>query len=145
MLVDEGSAVDIIYIDAYNRMGLTESDLSLMTLPLYAFTSDHVIPKGTIKLVVIVGENPRESTVMIEFLIVGYPSTFNGIIGRPLLKVLKAVASIYHLTMKFPTTEGTGQVQGSQFDSRECYNKSLKLVERKKKLPWKMEHTSHHT
>ena len=41
--------------------------------------------------------------------------------------------------MKFLTTEGTGEVQGSQYDSRECYNKSLKLAARENKLPQRME------
>ena len=41
--------------------------------------------------------------------------------------------------MKFPTTEKTRQVRGSQYNSRECYNKLLKLVEKEKKLPHVME------
>ena len=72
---------------------------------------------------------------MTEFLIVDYPLAFNRVIGRPLLKVLKVINLIYHLTIKFPTIEGIGQVRGSQYDSRECYNKSLRLAEKKKKLP----------
>ena len=75
---------------------------------------------------------------MIEFLIVVYLSAFNGVIERPLLKALKTVTSIYYLTMKFPTTDGTGQVRGSQYDSRECYKKSLKLA-KNEKLPQMIE------
>ena len=112
MFVYNRSVVDIIYLDVYNRMGITESKLSLMTSPLYKFTRDHVIPKGTIKLAVTVGEHPRVSKVMNEFLILDCPSTFNRVIGRSLLKALKAVTSIYHLMMTFPTAKGTGQVQG---------------------------------
>ena len=55
------------------------------------------------------------------------------------MKALKAVTSIYHFTMKSPTAKGTGQVRGSQYDSRECYNKSLKLAKKEKKLPQMME------
>ena len=132
MLVDDGGAVDIIHLDAYKRMRLTESELSPSTSPLYGFIGDHVVLKGTIKLAVTVEEHPQESTVLTKVLIVDCPSAFNGIIGRPLLK---AMISIYHHTMKFPIAEGTGQVQGSQFDLKDCYNKSLMLAERKKKLP----------
>ena len=98
-----------------------------------------MIPKGTIKLAVTVGEYPRVSMVMTEFLIVDCPSAFNGVIGRPLLKALKAVTLIYHLTMNFPTVEGTGHVRGSQYDSRKCYNKSLRLAKIEKKLHQMME------
>ena len=69
-----------------------------------------MIPKGTIKLAVMVEEHPRVSTVMTEFFIIDCPFSFNGVIERPLLKALKAVTSIYHFTMKFPTAEGIGQV-----------------------------------
>ena len=58
MLVDDGNDVDIIHLDAYKRMGLTEIELSLSTSPLYGFTGDHVIPKGIIKLVLTMGEHP---------------------------------------------------------------------------------------
>ena len=114
ILVDNGSTVDINYLNAYKRIGLTESELRPSTSFLYSFTRDHMIPKGTIKLAVTVGEHLRVSTVMTEFLVVDCPSTFNGVIRRPLLKALKVVTSIYYLTnyltMKFPIVKGTGQV-----------------------------------
>ena len=55
------------------------------------------------------------------------------------MKALKAITSIYHLTMKFPTVEGTEEVRSSQYDSREYYNKSLKLAEKERRLPKKMD------
>ena len=70
MLVDDGSVVDIIYLDVYKRIGLTESDLSPATFPLYGLTGDHVITRGTVKLAMIVGEHPRVSMLVIEFLVV---------------------------------------------------------------------------
>ena len=57
MLVDDGSAMDITHLNAYKSIGLTESELSPSTSPLYGFIGDHVIPKETIKLVVTMGEH----------------------------------------------------------------------------------------
>ena len=116
-----------------------ENDMGPTTTPLYVFTGDHVILKGIIKLAVIVGEHPRVSTMMTEFLVVNYPSSFNGVIGRCLLKSFKVVTSIYHLTMKFSISEGTCQVKRGQYDSRYCYNKSFKLAKREKMPPQMME------
>ena len=48
MLVDNGSVVNILYWDAYQNTGPTEIDLSSTTFPLYRFTRDHMIPRGTI-------------------------------------------------------------------------------------------------
>ena len=91
LMADDGNAMDILYLDAYKRIGLTETTLSHAASPLYRFIGDHVIPKRTSKLVVTVGERPWVSIVIVDFLVVDYPSAINGIIGRPLLKALKAV------------------------------------------------------
>ena len=135
LMVDDGRTVDILYLDAYKRMGLNENTLSPATSPLYGFTRDHVITKGTAKLAVIVGEHSQTSTVIVDFLVVDCMSAINEIIERPLLKALKVVTSIYLLTIMFSTAEGTGEVRGCQYDSRECYNKSLKMAEKDSKLP----------
>ena len=115
-------------------MGLAESDLNPTTSPLYRFTRDHVIPKGMAKLTVTVGEHHRMTMVIADFLIVDCLSAINKIIRRPFLKALKVVTLIYHLTVKFPTAEGTCEVQGNQYNSRECYNKSLRIVEKDGRL-----------
>ena len=101
--------------------------------PIQIF-GDHVIPKGIIKLAVTMGEHPKTSMVVTKFFAVDYPSTFNGVVERLLLKALRTMTLIYCLTMKFPTTMGTRQVQGRQCDSKECYNKSLKLAEKERRL-----------
>ena len=47
--------------------------------------------------------------------------SYNAIIGQPTLKSWKATTSTYHLSMKFPTEYGIGEVQGDQLAARECY------------------------
>ena len=106
-----------------------------MTSPLYGFTRDSVILKGTIKLAVTLGEPSQTTTMMINFLAVKCPSAFNGVLGRPLLKALKAVTSIHCLTMKFPIAARIGQVRGLQHASKECYSTLLELAEMAPELP----------
>ena len=82
----------------------------------------------------------RTATTVTDFLVINCLSEYNGVLGRPLLRTLKAIKSVHYLMMKFPTTTGTGQVQARLWDSRECYNKSLELAEEKKKeLPQTIE------
>ena len=107
MLVDNDSATDMLYWDAYRKTRLTKNDLSPTTFLLYGFTRDHMIPRGSFKVAVTVGDYPRSSMIVTEFLAVDCPSAFNGVIGRPLLKALRVVTLIYYLTMKFPTTMET--------------------------------------
>ena len=56
-------------------------------------------------------------------------SSYNAIIGRPTLNSWKAVTSTYHLSVKFPTKHGIGQVQGDQLVARECYLAMMALDE----------------
>lgn len=63
---------------------------------------------------------------MVKFLIIDGPSAYNAIFGRTAQAELKAVTSIPHHCMKFPTDEGIGVVRGEQKAARECYSMSLK-------------------
>lgn len=88
-----------------------------------------------VALPITVGKYPTNATAMTDFLVVDCPIAFNTILGRPSLKVLKVITSIYHLTMKFPTSEGTGTVYESQLEAKECYNQAIQLANQGCKLP----------
>uniref|UniRef100_A0A2N9F131 Reverse transcriptase domain-containing protein n=1 Tax=Fagus sylvatica TaxID=28930 RepID=A0A2N9F131_FAGSY len=83
--------------------------------------------KFTAKQVMIdnVGTYPKTVSKTVDFLVVNCPSAYNAIIGRPTLNWLRAVTSIYHLLIKFPTEHGIGGVRGNQIAARECYLASL--------------------
>ncbi|XP_031249007.1 uncharacterized protein LOC116106835 [Pistacia vera] len=127
MLVDNGSAVNVLFQPAFERMKLDEADLKLASIPLYGFTRDHLIPKETISIPVTLGDSDKVTKIT-EFLIIDCPSAFNGILGRPLLRNFKTVTSIYHLKMKFPTSTGIREVSGSQRAPRDCYVKAVQMT-----------------
>ena len=56
-------------------------------------------------------------------------SSYNAIIRRPTLNNWKVVTSTYHLSIKFLTKHGIGQVQGDQLVARECYLAMLAMDE----------------
>ena len=58
LMVDDGSAIDILYLNPYKRIGLTKGDLDPNSYPLYRFTRDHVVPKGVAKLTINSGGTP---------------------------------------------------------------------------------------
>ena len=59
ILVDNKSSVDILYFQAFERMGLKVSDLKPSPNPVYSFTGDLVVPLGVISLTMTLGEYPR--------------------------------------------------------------------------------------
>ena len=89
---------------------------------------------GIISLPMTVGEYPRESCVMANFLVINQPPAFNAVLGRPSLRALNAITSIYHLLMKFPTLNGVGKVQGNQEEARRCYNQAVRSASRPRQV-----------
>jgi hypothetical protein len=109
-------------------MGIDQDRIKPFGSPLIGFAEKQVQLVGIISLPVIAGTTPKQSNVMVNFLVVDQPSTYNTIIGRPTLNKLKAVTSTYHLMMKFPTEEGVGELKGNQVAAKRCYNTSMKKV-----------------
>ena len=68
-------------------------------------------------------------TRQLDFLVVDCPSSYNVIIGRPILNRWKAATSTYCLKVKFPIDNGVGEVRGDQILARECYQAILATKE----------------
>ncbi len=90
------------------------------------FAGKQVQLVSSIKLPVITREYSRQRTIMVKFLLVNRPSTYNAILGRMALNVLRAVTSTSHLNMKFPIEQRVGEMKGDQLVARQCYNIKLK-------------------
>lgn len=59
ILVDNESAADILYLNAYNRMGLTQEYSWPIMTPLYGFIGDSMKSRGNISLPITVGKYPE--------------------------------------------------------------------------------------
>ena len=119
--MDNGSSADILYYPAFQHMRIGQDQLRPVNSPFVGFGGMKVQPVGTISLPVVVGIYPQQITRNVNFLVVDCSSSYNAIIGRPTLNSWKAVTSTYHLSVKFPTEHGVGQVQRDQLAARECY------------------------
>lgn len=126
ILIDNGSLADILYLLAFDQMGIDRDKLKPVRTPLVGFTGDRLLPIGMIRLPVVAGTGEYQATQEIDFLVVDCPSAYDGILGRPGLNRFKAIMSTYHLQMSFPMEKGIGEVRGNQVIARECYMASLK-------------------
>ncbi|KAI0510524.1 hypothetical protein KFK09_011128 [Dendrobium nobile] len=121
ILVDNGSSVDVLFYSTFLSMGLSREKLQPAAGPLYGFDNRPVRVEGTITLPVVLGEFPRQVEHPIMFIVVKSESAYNAIFGRPLQTIFRAVASIPHLKLKFPTPSGIGTVRGDQQVAQSCY------------------------
>nr|XP_009385177.1 PREDICTED: uncharacterized protein LOC103972544 [Musa acuminata subsp. malaccensis] len=135
IMVDTGSSADILYFDAFQKLGLSGDNMKPIFSALIGFTGNSISPLGAITLPLTLGAPPRSKTVMTTFLVIDLLAAYNAILGRPTLNKVRAVVSTYYQTVKFPTHVGTGEVMGSPRESKRCYLTVVSLHKRARVEP----------
>ncbi|GKV42408.1 hypothetical protein SLEP1_g49817 [Rubroshorea leprosula] len=125
VLVDTGSAPDIMYFHCFESLGLDPALLQKYDGPIYGFNNQPVLVEGVLTLHVAFGRGRTYVTPSVRFLVVKMASSFNIVIGRLTLTEIRAVVSQSHLCMKFPTPMGIATLRGNQEVARHCYITSV--------------------
>ncbi|KAL0352472.1 UNVERIFIED_CONTAM: hypothetical protein Scaly_1635900 [Sesamum calycinum] len=71
-------------------------------------------PLREVTLPLSLGSYPKRSTKMVKFLVVKVSSAYNIILGRPSLNLFHAIASTFHMKLKFPTSDGVREAMGDE-------------------------------
>ena len=79
VMIDQGSAVEIMYPDLYKGLNLKPESLTAYSSPLVSFEGKMVIPKGQIRLPMQTGSD----VVEVDFIVVDAFSPYTTIMGRP--------------------------------------------------------------
>ena len=79
VMVDQGSAVEIMYLDLYKGLDLKPEDLATYSSPLVIFEGKMLVPKGQIRLPVQAGTD----VVEVDFIVVEALSSYIAIMGTP--------------------------------------------------------------
>ncbi|RWW42743.1 hypothetical protein BHE74_00051670 [Ensete ventricosum] len=74
IMIDTGSSVDILYLDAFQKLRMTNRDHVPMTSTLIGFTRDTITPVGVATLPMTFDDEPRTKTFMVPFMVVNLPS-----------------------------------------------------------------------
>ena len=99
VLVDQGSAVEIMYLDLFKGLNLRPEDLTAYESPLISFEEKTVIPKGQIRLPI----QTDSEVVEVDFIVVDSYSPYIVIMARSWLHALAAVSSTLHQKVKYPS------------------------------------------
>ena len=79
IMVDQGSAAEIMYPDLYKGLSLRVEDLMPYSAPLVSFEGKVIIPKGQIRLPV----QTSSETVEVDFIVMDAYSPYIAIVARP--------------------------------------------------------------
>ena len=116
VMVDQGSAAEIMYPDLYKGLSLRVEDLTPYSSPLVSFEGKVIILKGQIRLLVQTGSE----TVEVDFIVVNAYSPYTAIVARPWLHTLGAVSSTLHQKVKYPSEGQIEEILGDQAMARQC-------------------------
>ncbi|XP_050248724.1 uncharacterized protein LOC126695978 [Quercus robur] len=108
VMVDGGSAADVMYPDLNKGLGLKPEDLMPYNSSLMSFDEKLVLPKDMIRLPIQTGPE----IVEVNFILVDTYSPYTAIVGRPWLHTLGAVASSLHQKVKFPLGDQVLEIRG---------------------------------
>ncbi|XP_070667581.1 uncharacterized protein [Malus domestica] len=131
MMVDNGSAVNLLQLSVIQKMGL-ESTIIRRAEVLTGFNGHTSTAIGHITLDVKTPPVVSKQT----FTIISDPSPYNGILGRPWLIKLDAVTSVKYQKIRFRIPGGgVGEIKSDQVSSRRCTVQMLKETKKKTFTP----------
>ena len=79
VLVNQDSAVKIMYLDLYKGLNLKLEDLTAYDSPLVSFEGKTIIPRGQIRLLI----QADLEVVEVDFIVVDVYSPYIAIVARP--------------------------------------------------------------
>jgi hypothetical protein len=120
VLVDTGSATDIIFAKAFRQMQEPEDKIRDATHPLCGFGGRQIVALGKITMLVTFGfvNNIRTEQVVFDIVDMEYP--YNAIIGRGTLNAFEAILHPAYLCMKIPSDQRPIAIHGSQEAARKA-------------------------
>jgi hypothetical protein len=117
-LVDNDSQDDIIFLHAFNRMGISHNLLKPPDNPLYDFGGKGTFPVGKIDLPLSFGTTPNARREQVTFDIVDMVYPYNAIMGRESINKFEASIHGLYLCMKILGPQGVITVYGDQQAAR---------------------------
>jgi hypothetical protein len=134
VLVDTGSATNIIFAKAFRQMQEPEDKIHDATHPLCGFGGRQIVALGKITMPVTFGfiHNTRTEQVIFDIVDMEYP--YNAIIGRGTLNAFEVILHPTYLCMKIPSEQGPIVVHGSQEAARRAegnwiYSKAIHNID----------------
>ena len=126
VLVDPGSAADLLQLPAFRQMNISLDRLNSVGRVLFGFNGATTVTMGDITLPIRAGSVVQQ----VLFSVVEDLGPDNAIVGRAWLHAMKVVLSTYHQMISYLTSIGQVDLLSSQLAAQQCYQ--LLIQEREK-------------
>ena len=116
VMVDEGSCVEVMYLNLYRGLNLKLEDLTAYDSPLVSFDRKLVTLRGQIRLAV----QADSEVVEMDFIVVDAYSPYTAIVAKPWLHTLGVVSSTLHQKVKYPSRDQIKELVRNQSIVKQC-------------------------
>ena len=141
VLIDNGSAINIMYRDTMVKMGISANMLQPSSMTFHGIVPGvSCAPMGKIWVDVLFGTKENCRTESIQFEVVDLESPYHALLGRPALSKFMISTHVGYLKMKMPGPNGIITISGDYKRALECASagsclaESLIIAAEKKKI-----------
>nr|GEX90747.1 reverse transcriptase domain-containing protein [Tanacetum cinerariifolium] len=121
MYVNGGSSSEILYEHCFSKFSpKIKKQLISANTPLVGFSGEIIWPLWQISLLVKIGDEEHSMSAWINFMVGRSPSPYNGIIGRPRVRKIRAIPSTMHGMLKFLVAGGIVTLRSGMIIPLEC-------------------------
>ncbi|KAK1668472.1 hypothetical protein QYE76_056631 [Lolium multiflorum] len=129
-LMDEGSSINIMYYETFQRLGLPDSRLENTKVTFHGIVpGQKAFPIGKVTLPVTFGTPLNYRTERITFEVVNFRSSYHCVLGRQAFARFMATPHYAYNMMKMPGPRGVITVHGDPEMALECEDVSAKLAD----------------
>jgi hypothetical protein len=130
VLIDSGSALNILFFSVMKELGLRMEDLTPTDSPFWGIVPGKAsLPLGQVTLKVQFGTNQHFHVDNINFLVADFDTAYHAIHGRPALAKFMAVPHYTYLVLKMPTEQGVLSLCANLDVAYSCERESFALAE----------------
>lgn len=121
VLIDGGSALNILFLQTYKELGLKPEDLEPYDAPFWGvMPGKPSMPLGRITLRVQFGTPQHFRTDFISFIVADFEGVYHAIIGRPGIARFMAVPHYGYMVLKMPTEKGVLSLRSNVLMAHTC-------------------------
>jgi len=130
VLIDNGSAINIMYRDTMVKMGISANMLQPSSTTFHGIVPGvSCAPMGKIWVDVLFGTKDNCRTESIQFEVVDLESPYHALLGRPALSKFMISTHVGYLKMKMPGPNGIITISGDYKHSLQCASAGSCLAE----------------